>query len=61
MPFAVVSGRMPALATLHHGTTADPSFLLGRAHRNVADVSPHGRFIVCGGYGNLVGGNGLLG
>ena len=60
VPFAVVLGRMPVLALQHHGTTADPSCLLRRAHRNAADVSPHGWFIVCGGYGNLVGGNGLL-
>mmetsp|Transcript_6263 Transcript_6263/g.13636 ORF Transcript_6263/g.13636 Transcript_6263/m.13636 type:complete len:765 (+) Transcript_6263:241-2535(+) len=56
VPFAVISGRMPALASLHHGITAEPSFLFGRAHRNVMDVSPHGRFVVCGGYGNLAGG-----
>ena len=61
VPFAVISGRMPALALLHHGTTANPPSLLRMAHRNVADVSPHGRFVVCGGYGNLAGGGGLLG
>ena len=37
VPFAVVSGRMPALALQHHGTTADSSCLLRRAHHNVAD------------------------
>lgn len=56
VPFGVISGRMPALASLHHGQTGDPTFLLGRAHRNTMDVSPHGRFVVCGGYGNLAGG-----
>ena len=54
VPFGVISGRMPALASLHHGQTGEPTFLLGRAHRNTMDVSPHGRFVVCGGYGNLV-------
>jgi len=56
VPFGVISGRMPALASLHHGITGEPTFLLGRAHRNTMDVSPHGRFLVCGGYGNLAGG-----
>ncbi|KAL9182374.1 hypothetical protein ACHAXT_013026 [Thalassiosira profunda] len=56
VPFGVISGRMPALASLHHGVSAEPTFLLGRAHRNTMDVSPHGRFIACGGYGNLAGG-----
>lgn len=56
VPFGVISGRMPALASLHHGITGEPTFLLGRAHRNTMDMSPHGRFLVCGGYGNLAGG-----
>ena len=56
IPFGVISGRMPALASLHHGFTGEPTFLFGRAHRNTMDMSPHGRFIVCGGYGNLAGG-----
>ncbi|KAL7536057.1 hypothetical protein ACHAWF_005352 [Thalassiosira exigua] len=56
VPFGIVAGRMPALASLHHGTSGEPSFLLGRGHRNCLDVSPHGRFIACGGYGNLAGG-----
>lgn len=56
IPFGVISGRMPALASLHHGITGEPTFLFGRAHRNTMDMSPHGRFIVCGGYGNLAGG-----
>ena len=56
VPFAVIAGNMPALASLHHGVTAEPTFLFGRAHRNTLDVSPHGRFLACGGYGNLAGG-----
>ena len=56
VPFGIISGRMPALSSLHHGITGEPTFLLGRAHRNTMDVSPHGRFLVCGGYGNLAGG-----
>ncbi|KAL7488202.1 hypothetical protein ACHAW6_013788 [Cyclotella cf. meneghiniana] len=56
VPFGVIAGKMPALASLHHGISGEPTFLMGRAHRNVMDVGPHGRFIVCGGYGNLAGG-----
>lgn len=56
VPFGVISGSMPPLASLHHGITAEPTFLFGRAHRNTMDISPHGRFIVFGGYGNLAGG-----
>jgi translation initiation factor 2A len=56
IPFGVISGRMPALSSLHHGLTGEPTFLFGRAHRNTMDMSPHGRFIVCGGFGNLAGG-----
>lgn len=56
VPFGVIAGKMPALSSLHHGLSGEPTFLLGRAHRNQMDVSPHGRFIVVGGYGNLAGG-----
>jgi translation initiation factor 2A len=56
VPFGVISGRMPALASLHHGKTGEATFLFGRGHRNTLDVSPHGRFVVVGGYGNLAGG-----
>ncbi|KAL3826220.1 hypothetical protein ACHAXA_006248 [Cyclostephanos tholiformis] len=56
VPFGVISGTMPALASLHHGITGEPTFLLGMAHRNTMDASPHGRFVVTGGYGNLAGG-----
>jgi translation initiation factor 2A len=56
VPFGLISGTMPSLSSLHHGVTGEPIFLLGRAHRNIMDISPHGRFVVCGGYGNLAGG-----
>ena len=56
IPFGIISGTMPSLSSLHHGVTGEPIFLLGRAHRNTMDISPHGRFVVCGGYGNLAGG-----
>lgn len=54
--FAVISGRMPAMASLHHGTTGEPSFLFGNAHRNTVSWSPHGRFVCLAGFGNLAGG-----
>jgi translation initiation factor 2A len=54
--FAVISGRMPAMASLHHGTSAEPTFLFGNAHRNTIVWSDHGRFVTLGGFGNLAGG-----
>ncbi len=54
--FCVISGRMPALASLHHGVTAEPTFLFGNAHRNTIVWSDHGRFVTIGGFGNLAGG-----
>lgn len=54
--FCVISGRMPAVASLHNGLTAEPTFLFGNAHRNTIVFSPHGRFVTLGGFGNLAGG-----
>ena len=54
--FAVVSGRMPAMTSLHHGTTAEPLFIFGNAHRNTIAWSSHGRFVCLAGFGNLAGG-----
>ena len=54
--FAVISGKMPALASLHNGVTAEPTFLFGNAHRNTIVWSSHGRFVTIGGFGNLAGG-----
>jgi translation initiation factor 2A len=54
--FAMISGRMPALGSLHHGGTAQPLFLFGNAHRNTIVWSPHGRFVTLAGFGNLAGG-----
>jgi translation initiation factor 2A len=54
--FAVISGRMPAMASLHHGSTAEPIFLFGNAHRNTIAWSEHGRFLSLCGFGNLSGG-----
>ena len=54
--FAMLSGRMPALGSLHNGISAQPQFLFGNAHRNTISWSPHGRFAVLAGFGNLAGG-----
>jgi len=54
--FAVLSGRMPAMASLHHGTTGEPIFLCGNAHRNTICWANHGRFFCLAGFGNLAGG-----
>lgn len=54
--FVVISGRMPAQACLHHGSSADPLFLFGEAHRNTISWSKHGRFLCLAGLGNLAGG-----
>ncbi|KAI2513183.1 Eukaryotic translation initiation factor eIF2A [Fragilaria crotonensis] len=54
--FAVVSGTMPAMASLHNGITADATFLFGNAHRNTICWAPHGRFVNIAGFGNLAGG-----
>lgn len=54
--FAVIAGRMPALASLHNGTTGEANFLFGNSHRNTIVWSEHGRFLILGGFGNLAGG-----
>eukprot|EP00568_Trieres_chinensis_P007599 CAMPEP_0183295674 /NCGR_PEP_ID=MMETSP0160_2-20130417/3541_1 /TAXON_ID=2839 ORGANISM="Odontella Sinensis, Strain Grunow 1884" /NCGR_SAMPLE_ID=MMETSP0160_2 /ASSEMBLY_ACC=CAM_ASM_000250 /LENGTH=562 /DNA_ID=CAMNT_0025457193 /DNA_START=38 /DNA_END=1723 /DNA_ORIENTATION=+ len=54
--FVLISGKMPATASLHRGDTGDATSLLGNAHRNTACWSPHGRFLCMGGFGNLAGG-----
>jgi translation initiation factor 2A len=54
--FAVVSGTMPAMASLHNGQTAEATFLFGNAHRNTICWAPHGRFVNIAGFGNLAGG-----
>ena len=54
--FVVIAGRMPAMASMHHGLTAEPLFLFGNAHRNTISWAPHGRFVCIAGFGNLAGG-----
>jgi translation initiation factor 2A len=54
--FCVVAGKMPAMASLHHGQTGKATFLFGNAHRNTISFAPHGRFALLAGFGNLAGG-----
>jgi len=54
--FVVVAGKIPAMASLHNGQTGKPLFLFGQAHRNTVSWSPHGRFLLLAGFGNLSGG-----
>jgi translation initiation factor 2A len=54
--FAVISGKMPSMASLHNGVTGDATFLFGNAHRNTLCWAPHGRFLNIAGFGNLAGG-----
>jgi len=53
--FAMVSGPMPAMTSLHHGYTGEAIYLFGQNHRNTVVWSPHGRFLAFGGFGNLAG------
>ncbi|GAB5030602.1 eukaryotic translation initiation factor 2a [Nannochloropsis oceanica] len=52
--FVVLAGRMPAAATLYN-IKAESIFEFGQAHRNTVSFSPHGRFVVLAGFGNLAG------
>ncbi len=52
--FVVLAGRMPAAAALYNAR-AEPVFEFGQAHRNTVAFSPHGRFLVLAGFGNLAG------
>lgn len=54
--FVMISGKMPAMGTLHNGTNGDAIFTFGEAHRNTICWAPHGRFVCLAGFGNLAGG-----
>jgi translation initiation factor 2A len=54
--FVVISGKMPALASLHKGSDGEALFIFGNAHRNTISWAPHGRFVCLAGFGNLAGG-----
>jgi hypothetical protein len=52
--FVVAAGKMPCNVTLYN-TKAENVHEFGAAHRNVISWSPHGRFLVVAGFGNLAG------
>ena len=52
--FVVAAGVMPSRCTLYN-TKAEMTFNFGEAHRNTAMWSPHGRFLMLAGFGNLAG------
>jgi len=54
--FAVIAGRMPALASMHNGNDGKATFLFGNRHQNTVMWAPHGRFLTLAGFGNLAGG-----
>ena len=49
------SGGSPGVGTLFN-LKAEPVMSFGSAHRNTISWSPHGRFVVLAGFGNLSGG-----
>ena len=55
--FLVVQGYQPAVSTLFSVQSGScvPVKQYGRAPRNTVRVSPHGRFLMIGGFGNLSG------
>jgi translation initiation factor 2A len=52
--FAVVYGYMPAKTTIFN-TKAEPTYNFPLAPRNTIVFSPHGRFVLVAGFGNLAG------
>eukprot|EP00636_Phaeomonas_parva_P014665 CAMPEP_0118861650 /NCGR_PEP_ID=MMETSP1163-20130328/7113_1 /TAXON_ID=124430 /ORGANISM="Phaeomonas parva, Strain CCMP2877" /LENGTH=651 /DNA_ID=CAMNT_0006795481 /DNA_START=50 /DNA_END=2005 /DNA_ORIENTATION=+ len=52
--FVLVAGSQPAKATLFN-LKGEGVFDFGTAHRNTVKWAPHGRFLMLGGFGNLVG------
>lgn len=52
--FIVCAGSMPAQITLYN-ENGQATYEFGAAHRNTISWSPHGRFLMIGGFGNLQG------
>lgn len=53
--FMVIQGFQPAKSTLFVASTCTPIREYGTGSRNTIRWSPHGRFVVLGGFGNLAG------
>lgn len=52
--FVAISGSSPSSCLLYN-LKGEAIFDFGMAHRNTIKVSPHGRFLCLGGFGNLSG------
>lgn len=52
--FCLIAGKSPPRCTLFD-SAGNALFEFGEAHRNVSCFSPHGRFLMIGGFGNLAG------
>lgn len=52
--FVVAAGNMPCHVTLFN-CKAESIYEFGAAHRNTISWSPHGRFLLLAGFGNLAG------
>jgi translation initiation factor 2A len=60
LSFVVIAGKIPPMASTHHGVTGAVTFLFGNnVHRNTFIVSLHGRFVCLAGFGNMPGGMGF--
>lgn len=53
--FFLLHGDLPCNMTLHEGRKGTKRMEFGRGHRNTIRWNPFGRFLVCGGYGQLLG------
>jgi translation initiation factor 2A len=53
--FMVIQGFQPAKSTLFVAATCTPIREYGTGSRNTIRFSPHGRFVMLGGFGNLSG------
>ena len=53
--FVVIAGKSPPVATLHDGASGAALFSFGSGAFNTARISPQGRFLMLGGFGNMAG------
>lgn len=53
--FFMLQGELPCNMNLHEGRKGQKRVEFGRGHRNTIRWNNFGRFIVCGGYGQLLG------
>lgn len=53
--FFILQGDLPCTMALHEGRKGQRKVEFGRGHRNTIRWNNFGRFLVCGGYGQLLG------